>query len=54
MADLVLYIFHHSRKGKRKRREMGLPDVAQWIKNLIAAAQVAVEVRVQSPASTIG
>ena len=33
---------------------MGVPTVAQWIKNLTAAAQVAVEAQVQSPAQHSG
>lgn len=31
-------------------RSLGVPAVTQWVKNLTAAAQVAVEARVQSPA----
>ena len=42
------------RKDKKKKKDLkmkrGVPAVAQWVKNLTAAAQVTVEVRVQSPA----
>ena len=45
-----------SKETKKKQRNVtikifvGLPTVAQWVKNLTVAAQVTVEVRVQTPA----
>ena len=33
---------------------MGVPTVAQWVKNLTTVAQVAAEVQVQSPAQGNG
>ena len=39
-----------SKKKKRERERAGVPTVAQWVKNSTAAAWVAVEVWVQSPA----
>ena len=36
------------KKTPQKKIKLGIPTVAQWIKHLTAAAQVAAEVRVQS------
>ena len=39
----------HFQKG-----DWGVPAVVQWVKNLTAAARVAVEVQVQSLAQAVG
>lgn len=36
------------------RLDRGVPSVEQWVKNLTAAARVAVEVQVRSPAQPNG
>ena len=37
-----------------KKTQMGVPVVAQWVKNPSAAAQVAVKVQVRSPSPALG
>ena len=41
-------------QGCQKIGVQGVPTVAQWIKNLTAAAQVTVEALVHSPAGGVG
>ena len=42
------------KRKKKKKNSVGVPAIAQWVKNLTAAAQVAVELGVQSPPGTVG
>ena len=37
-----------------RKRDLDIPAVGQWVKNLTAAAQVAAEAQVRSPAGTVG
>ena len=46
-VNLMLYRLHLSNTLKKKK-DHRVPSVAQWVKNLTAAAQVAVEARVRS------
>ena len=37
-----------------KKQTSRVPGILQWVKNLTAAAQVAAEAQVRSPAGTVG
>ena len=44
----------HSPTFLKEKKVLGVPAVVQWVKNLTAVAQVAVETQVQSPAQHCG
>ena len=48
------YIQYNLYRESKKKNGTGVPAVVQWVKNLTAAAQVVVEMQVQSPAWCLG